>query len=293
MQRLTFCAALLVVFAISVRVIHVQTPNLAHFHHVHLNVTDPQKSAQFYQQVFGAQPVKFANLSDAMFTGRGFILMNKVNQRPRDLETTAIRHIGWAGVDGPHEFEWWKAQGVDFHTPLTPLGQNWFFYVYGPDREIAEVFTGDKNHWFNHVHLSAENVTATAGWLERNLGMQFPAAAKGPRPTDPAARWGSSARIDGVSVVLIYKDHYYADSERRLPAARTFEPTRGTPVDHIAFSYENITPVFDRMKAAGETIVEPIAVRPEQGFKSFMVMAPDNVLVEIVEAKPIPDGLWR
>jgi hypothetical protein len=123
--------------------------------------------------------------------------------------------------------------------------------------------------------------------------MQFPPAARQPRPADPAARWGSGARIDGVSVVLIYKDHYYADSERRLPAGRTFQPTRGTPVDHIAFSYENITPVFERMKAAGENIVEPITDRPEQGFKSFMVMGPDNVLMEIVEAQPIPDGLWR
>jgi catechol 2,3-dioxygenase-like lactoylglutathione lyase family enzyme len=293
MQRLIFCAALLGLFAISARVIQVQTPNPAHFHHVHLNVTDPQKTTQFYQQVFGAQPVKFANLSDGLFTGRGFIFMNKVASRPRDLETTAIRHIGWAGVDGPHEFEWWKAQGIDFHTPLTPLGQNWFFYVYGPDREIAEVFTGDKNHWFNHVHFSATDVTATATWLERNLGMQFPATAKQPRPTDPAARWGSGARMDGVSFVLIYKDHYYADSERKLAVGRTLEPTRGTTVDHIAFSYENITPVFDRMKAAGENIVEPITNRPEQGFKSFMVMGPDNVLMEIVEAKPIPDGLWR
>jgi hypothetical protein len=27
--------------------------------------------------------------------------------------------------------------------------------------------------------------------------------------------------------------------------------------------------------------------------KSFFVRGPDNVLLEIVEAKPIPDGLWR
>jgi hypothetical protein len=47
------------------------------------------------------------------------------------------------------------------------------------------------------------------------------------------------------------------------------------------------------MKAAGVQIVEPIALRPADDVKSFFVQGPDNVLIEIVESKPIPDGLWR
>jgi len=47
------------------------------------------------------------------------------------------------------------------------------------------------------------------------------------------------------------------------------------------------------MKAAGVQISEPITTRPADDLKSFFVQGPDNVLVEIVEAKPIPDGLWR
>jgi len=47
------------------------------------------------------------------------------------------------------------------------------------------------------------------------------------------------------------------------------------------------------MKAAGVDIVEPIAQRPADDLKGFFVRGPDNVLLEIVEAKPIPDGLWR
>ena len=123
--------------------------------------------------------------------------------------------------------------------------------------------------------------------------MQFPASALQPRPTDPGARWGSAARMDDISFVLIYKDHYYADSEKRLPAGRKLDSTAGSPVDHIAFSYENIQPAFDRMKATGVQIVEPIALRPGDDVKSFFVQGPDNVLIEIVEGKPIPDGLWR
>ena len=216
MRRLLFVVALLGLLVVSVRVTQVQAPNPAHFHHVHLNSTDPQKTFEFYEQVFGSKRIKFRDKSDALFTGRGFLLVNKVDRAPKDLETTSIRHIGWAGVDGPNEFAWWKAKGLEFHTPLTPLGQNWFFYICGPDRSIAEIYTGDKNHWFNHVHYSVDDVAATAGWYEKNLGMRFPDTAKQPRPTDPAARWGTAARMDDISFVLIYKDHYYADSEKRL-----------------------------------------------------------------------------
>jgi len=292
MRRVFLAVGLLAVLTVSVTTLQQRPQVAAHFHHVHVNSTDPARTQAFYEKTFGAQPVKFKDKTDALFTSRGFILINKVATTPRDLETTSIRHIGWAGIDGPNEFARFKSQGVQFHTPLTPLGQNWFFYIFGPDREIAEVYTGDQNHLFNHVHYSVEDVAATAQWYERTLGMTFPASAKAPRPTDPAARWGSSARLDGVSFVLIYKDHYYADSEHRLPVGRTLQSTQGTTVDHVAFSYTDIAPEFDRMKAAGVPIVQPIAERPD-GVKSFFITGPDAVLLEIVEAPPIPDGLWR
>ena len=291
MKRVLMSTAF-VVLAVSAPLMQQRGPTSAHFHHVHVNSTDPARTQEFYEKTFGAQPVKFKDRTDALFTSRGFILINKVAQPPKDLETTAIRHIGWAGVDGPNEFAGLQKKGAQFHTPLTPLGANWFFYIFGPDREIAEVYTGDQNHLFNHVHFSVDDVAKTADWYERILGMKFPASAKGPRPADPNARWGSSARLDGVSFVLIYKDHYYADSEHRLPVGRQLQTTQGSPVDHIAFSYENIAPEFERMKAAGVTIAQPIAERAD-GVKIFFVTGPDAVSIEFVEAKPIPDGLWR
>jgi catechol 2,3-dioxygenase-like lactoylglutathione lyase family enzyme len=285
-------AGVLFVAAGTAAALQQRGPAPAHFHHVHVNSTDPAKTTAFYQNTFGAQPVKFKDRVDGLFVSRGFILINKVAQTPKDLETTAIRHIGWAGVDGPNEFATLKQKGAQFHTPLTALGTNWFFYMFGPDREIAEIYTGDQNHLFNHVHQSVDDVAATAGWYERMVGMTFPASAKGPRPTGANARWGSQARVDGVSFVLIYKDHYYADSEHRLPEGRQLQTTEGSPIDHIAFSYENIAPELDRMRAAGAKIVRPIAEGAD-GIKSFFVEGPDQVLIEIVEAKPIPDGLWR
>ena len=42
----------------------------------------------------------------------------------------------------------------------------------------------------------------------------------------------------------------------------------------------------------GLEIVEPITFKEEFKLKSFFVMGPDGVSVEVVEAKPIPEGLW-
>ncbi len=42
-----------------------------------------------------------------------------------------------------------------------------------------------------------------------------------------------------------------------------------------------------------DPIVEPVAARPGIGLKSFFVQGPDHVLIEIVESKPIPEGLWQ
>lgn len=291
MNRLIFLG-LLVGAGVSGLALQQAEPPAAHFHHVHANSTDPAKTQQFYETTFGAQPVKFKGKTDALFLSRGFLLINRVATAPSSLDATAIRHIGWAGIDGPNEFERFKQKGLAFHTPLTPLGTNWFFYIYGPDREVAEVYTGDQNHLFNHVHLSVNDLGATVGWYERMLGVKFPASAHAPRPTGPNARWGSQARVDGVSFVLIYKDDYYADSEHRLPVGRTLQTTAGSPFDHIAFSYERIAPELERMRAAGATILQPIADRPE-GVKSFFVQGPDGVVVEVVEAKAIPDGLWQ
>jgi catechol 2,3-dioxygenase-like lactoylglutathione lyase family enzyme len=115
----------------------------AHFHHVHLNVTNPEKSIQFYTSVFGATPTKFQGVSDALFTERSFILLNKVEVPPPSELRSGIWHIGWGGVDVANEYEWLKKKGVTFHTPLTPLRgpDNYYMYISGPDKELVEINT--------------------------------------------------------------------------------------------------------------------------------------------------------
>ena len=63
-------------------------------------------------------------------------------------------HIGWAGVDGPNEYEWLKKEGVKFQTPVTALGSNFYMYFFGEDGELLEIYTGAKKPPLRtHAHL--------------------------------------------------------------------------------------------------------------------------------------------
>jgi catechol 2,3-dioxygenase-like lactoylglutathione lyase family enzyme len=269
----------------------------AHFHHVHLNVTNPEKSIQFYTSVFGATPTKFQGVSDALFTERSFILLNKVEAPPPSELRSGIWHIGWGGVDVANEYEWLKKKGVTFHTPLTPLRgpDNYYMYISGPDKELVEINTMG-HHRFAHVHLFANDVNETAAWYADHLGIPL-RTREVPKPKDMVAArgvWANAFRCDNVNFIIFGKPDtepvppWWPD-----PPLKSLAPTRGRAIDHVAFSFRSIEPVFQRMKSAGVQIVEPIAVREDYRLKSFFVLGPNEVLVEIVEAKPIPEGIWE
>jgi catechol 2,3-dioxygenase-like lactoylglutathione lyase family enzyme len=270
----------------------------AHFHHVRLNTTNVGESIRFYSRVFGAVPVKFRGAADALFTERSLILFNQVSDPPPSDLVSGIWHIGWGGVDVKNEFEWWKSHGVDIHTPLSPLpGQdNFYFYLRGPDKELIEINTMG-HHRFAHVHLFATDVNETTRWYVEHLGLSPQRPLPVPKPDGDMGSlrtiWLNSFRCDNVQFIVFGKpDRAPPPPWWRDPPLREIQPTQGRPIDHVAFSYRQIEPVFERMKRAGVKIVQPIAVQESLKLKSFFVLTPDDVLVEIVEARPIPEGAW-
>lgn len=267
------------------------------FHHIHINSMDPHASGIWYRKYFDAVPVMFHGVADAVLTDRSYILYTKVDKPPATDIKSAIWHIGWGGVDGPSDFKWRKDAGVEFETPLTALGANYYMYAKGPDGELIEVWTGYKHHRFGHIHLFAEDVNAASHWYIDNLALETRRRdVPKPDPNAPATAggsgiWSNQLSLDNIIVNVFGKP---AENARWFPQGtpKELEPTKGRVVDHIAFSYRKIEPVFEKMKSSGVEIVEPIKPKPELGIKSFFVMGPDKVLVEIVEDKPIPEGLW-
>lgn len=274
---------------------------VASFHHVRLNVTDPKKTINFYKKYLGAVEVAYRGQTPALFTERSFILLNKVDAPPPHLPKSAISHIGWASVDGQADYEWLKSQGVEFETPIGQLGNNYGMYLYGPDKELVELWTGGRNHRFDHLHLWATDVEATAKWFREHLGVKgnvLPQPQLKDRENIAAIRM-AFLQCDNVGIVLFgrpdFESRWWPGGSFKTEdgPAGPFEPTDGRTIDHVAFSYRDIEPVFERMKAAGVEIVQPIAEQKDLGHKSFFVRAPDNILVEIVQAKPIPDASWE
>ncbi len=249
-----------------------------HYHHFHLNVTNPAETIKFYKSFLGAIEVKYRGIADALFTERSFILLTKV-ATPAPPSTTAciLHHVGWAGVDGPNEYEWLKNQGVRFQTPITPLDQAHYMYFYGPDNELLEIYTGDKSHRFNHIHHVCTDINSAVQWYVSNLGL------KARRPIEPNSRF-NIILTDNINIIFHLKPP--------LKEGEDFEPTEGHVIDHIAFSFRDIAPAYKRMERNGVKIVRPIKKDDIFCHKSFYVLGPEKVLVEIVEDKPIPEGIW-
>jgi len=270
----------------------------ARFHHVHLNVTNTLETLNFYTKYFGANRVNFRDQTEALFTEKSFILLNEVRSSPKSHLDTCLWHIGWAGVDGPSEFRWRKEKGAKIHTPLTPFGNEYYMYFQGPDNEVVEVYTGSRNHRFDHLHLLASNVNKTIQWFLDTLHLKtnrrtVPQPANDLDPNSLRGIWVNSIQVDNVNLVVFGKPRsgtspFWAPKELK----EKFAPTEGSAIDHIAFSFRSIEPEFNRMQQQGVVIKEEISVDPSTGLKHFFVLAPDNLLVEIVEARPIPEGIW-
>jgi catechol 2,3-dioxygenase-like lactoylglutathione lyase family enzyme len=263
----------------------------AHFHHVHLNVSDPAASIAFYKKFFGANEVRYRGLSDALFTEKSFILLTKVAKAPPIGMGTALWHIGWAGVDGPSEFAWRTREGIGVQTPVTPFGSNYYMYFWGPDREVVEIWTASKNHRFEHVHLLASNLSTTLSWFHENLGLTPFLSA----PEDVSGVATNYLKIDNVSISVMERPATGRPRPSWWPAEAdgTFPRTDGTVIDHIAFSFADIKPVFQRLQRSGVEVVHPIAKSREYGLTSFFVRGPDGLLVEVVEEAPVPEGIWQ
>jgi catechol 2,3-dioxygenase-like lactoylglutathione lyase family enzyme len=256
-------------------------------------VTDPARTIAYYMKMHGATRVNYRGVAEGLFTEQSFILMNKVDTPAPNALKAGIWHIGWGGRDVPSEYEWFKEQGARIRVELYPLRSIWVTYLSGPDDEMIEVNTMGHNR-FGHVHLLAKDINVTTDWYKKHLGVSARGAAV-PRPEDMSSvrAWSRGFRCDNVSFVVYGRPDYTpAPPWWQDPPLTKFEPTDGRVIDHIAFSYRDIEPVFERMKADGVEIVDGIAERPGFGHKSFFIRAPDKVLIEIVEDKPIPEGIW-
>jgi catechol 2,3-dioxygenase-like lactoylglutathione lyase family enzyme len=282
LRRLLLCASFVGAFA-SAAV--AQT----HFHHAHLNSTDPRAAIEFYTTHLSGERATF-NGADAVWTQSSWLLFNKVKRPPPTDIVSPLFHIGWGAEDMKAEFERQIKLGTTFQTVLTDgvelfgagtRDRNFFMYLDGPDHATIEVQSAP-HHNFMHVHLLSDDPVAASEWYAKHLGLTPRNQLKTKRafrgiPTGPSA----SLQLDAVTFFWYPTAHAKALYGGQWKGRTQYASNRGRVIDHVAVSVDKLDDTLARLRGEGVKVLS--GPRQANGIRSAFVQAPDNMEIEIVE----------
>jgi catechol 2,3-dioxygenase-like lactoylglutathione lyase family enzyme len=264
-----------------------------HFHHVHLNTTDPAAAIQFYTSTFDARKARFAGLSDAVWAHDSWILFTKVAASPAWELVSPIWHFGWGAEDMKGEYQKQVDRGTKFFTAITRLSPdgapNEFYYAYveSPDRALIELNTANHHH-FGHLHLFSADPVSAGEWYMKHLNAQRRSTA--PISREPRFRnelqIGPSMSLmsDHVNIIIYPVEYSKKAYAAHWPQGQTaLAPSRGRSIDHIGFSVPDVAAALAGLKSAGVKVTaEPRTIANGQ-LKFAFIEGPDGIAIELVE----------
>jgi catechol 2,3-dioxygenase-like lactoylglutathione lyase family enzyme len=274
-----------------------QTVANVHFHHLHLNATDPAAAIEFYTTKFDAEKGKFAGLMDGVWAQKSWILFTKVATPPKSDVTSTIWHFGWGAEDMKAAYDKQLASGTKFQTPLTDIsdiggnpnakpGSFYYAYVLGPDGALIEMNTAPF-HRFGHLHLLSEDPIAAATWYETQFGVR---ARKSPQKRiyrDVQIGPSASFNLDNVNVIIYPVQYARTDNWPAWKDRDTFESTAGHVVDHIGVSVDNLDEAMAKLKAAGVKVLSDARSAAGGKIKFAFIEGPDKMKIEVIEGQPV------
>lgn len=268
----------------------------AHFHHLHLNTTDPKAAIDFYTSRFDCERAKFAGVMDAVWAERSWLLFTKVNKPPAWELTSAIWHFGWGAEDMKATYAKHLEMGTKFFTPLTDISdiggqagaRDRFFYAYvqSPDNALIELNTAN-HHRFGHLHLFSRDPVAAGEWYQKYLG----AKRRSTRPPSREPRFyrghqiGPSVSLlsDNVNIIIYPVEYSKKAYAAHWKGKAEIESTKGRVVDHISFSFDNLAAALERMRKDGVKVTEEIRTAANGKIKYAFIEGPDKIRIELVE----------
>ncbi|SRR5579871_4086345 len=279
----------------------MQTPAppapLAHFHHLHLNSTDPAVAIAFYTSHLESEKRKFAGGPDALYDHNAWLLFNKVSAPPKREVTSAIWHMGWGGGDNMQAtYQHQLDLGAKFFVPITDIsdqcdgkggnGRFWFAYLDAPDHALIELnTTAATNHYFDHVHLLSEDAIAASDWYVKEFGLMRRGTpsrevrSRCGRQTAPAA----SMMLDDVNIIIYPVGNAKAAFPDWWKDRTELEAPAGHSIDHMAFSVADLDATVARLKADNVKVLAGPAKIPGTAVRSAMIEGPDRIDIELVE----------
>jgi len=268
-----------------------QSQPSAHFHHLHLNTTDPSSAIKFYTSKFDCEERQFLG-EDAVWAQQSWLLFNKVKEAPPWQLTSAIWHFGWGAEDMKAAYQKQLESGTKFFTPLTDIsdilggtstGRFFYAYVETPDHGLVELNTAN-HHRFGHLHLFSEDPVAAGEWYAKHFGITLRSTTREPRVyRDHQIGPSASLMMDNVNIIIYpvqysrkaYPDHWNHQAK--------ISSTKGRVVDHIAFSVDNLSATLARLQTEGVRFLEPLKTTNGGRFKHAFIEGPDYIRIELVE----------
>lgn len=271
------------------------TPAPAHFHHVHLNATDPAAAIDFYTSKFDCEKARFDGNIDAVRAQKSWLLFDKVSRPPKAEITSTIWHFGWGAEDMKATYQKQIDSGTKFETPITDIsdigggnatGLFFFAYVNGPDHQLIELNTANHHH-FGHIHLLSKDPVAAGEWYMKEFGL----VRRGAGPPSRELRFyrgfqigpSMSLMMDNVNFIIFPMEYAKTQWPDLWKDRSEFESTSGHVTDHIGFSVENLGETLDRLKKDGVKIIE--GARSGPGGKHAFIEGPDHIKIELVEGE--------
>ncbi len=268
----------------------------AHFHHLHLNTTDPKAAIDFYTSKFDCEKARFAGLVDAVWAQKSWMIFTKVDKPPISDLTSAVWHFGWGAEDMKATYEKQLAMGTKFFTPITDIsdiggatgatGRFFYAYVESPDHALIELNTAG-HHRFGHLHLFSADPVAAGEWYMKYFGAKRPGTR--PPSREPRIYRGvqigpsASLMMDNVNIIIFpveYAKQAYPDQWK---GKTELESTKGHVMDHIGFSFENLAEAVEKLRKDGVKVTDEIRSIAGGKVKFAFIEGPDKIRIELVE----------
>jgi catechol 2,3-dioxygenase-like lactoylglutathione lyase family enzyme len=266
----------------------------AHFHHVHLNTTDPAKAIDFYTSKFDCEKAKFAGAIDAVKAQDVWLLFTKVPEAPPWELVSPIWHIGWGAEDMRSSYQKQLDKGTKFYTSITDISKltntQGFYYAYvdGPDHALIELNTASHHH-FGHLHLFSDDPIAAGEWYIKYFNVKN----RSNRPPSREARYYEGYQVgpamslmsDQVNIIIFPSQYAKQANPEHWKGRTGLAPSKGRAIDHIGFSVDNVTETLEHMRKDGVKVTEDIKTVLGGKLKYAFIEGPDKIRIEIIETR--------
>jgi catechol 2,3-dioxygenase-like lactoylglutathione lyase family enzyme len=139
------------------------------------------------------------------------------------------------------------------------------------------------------VHLLSADPVAAGEWYTKYFGAVR--HGKEPPSREPAFYKGyqvgpsMSLTSDNINIIIFPKEFAPTAYPGAWKNRTSFDSTEGRVVDHIGFSFDNLSEALERMRKDGVKVTQEIQTAFHGKVKYAFIEGPDRIRIELVEGQ--------